>query len=287
MRTMDECFVRDFKEMMAARRSVCQGANIPGLPVPKFDKAVAGELKGHMFLIRGIKEEYFDKLNGEEVQQVAKGNLTKRIAGSDGKFLLDKKGQPRTQDVTVPSGSIVILSSRSIGLKNWVMVKGEKKKHKPTEGFAYVDFVETKSGRKYMYIIPKNYVYRLNMCALVLTPNTRRVFYKGSRLALQNGSYIFMYVVPYTYRNSQEARVIGIKSSPNFDEEVRMLLEGWVHRGVLFNPSLTQLDEQVGGLVNVGLQDIGGTVAVEDWSKYGVSLAEEKENQFEDQVGLI
>ncbi len=287
MRTVDECFARDFKLMMAYARSKSNGLNLSSIPVPEFEGVSKGELKGHMFLVKGVQETYFEKLNGEEVQLIPKTNLKKRIAGSNGAFLVDKKGNEQTEDVTVPAGSVVILSSRSIKLKNWVLDGEVKKKHKPTEGFKYVDYVETREGKKYLYVIPKSFVYRLNMCALVLAPNTRRVYYKGSRLALTNGSFVNLYVVPYTYRNSQDSRVIGVKSSVTFDTEVQTLLKGWVTRGILFNPTLTQLEGQVGGITNLGIQDLGGTASVEDWSRYGSSLADEKEDQFEDQVGLI
>ena len=47
-------------------------------------------------------------------------------------------------------------------------------------------------GKKYLYTIPLETVFPVNLCALVISLNQRKVRYKGCKVALTNGHYIFL-----------------------------------------------------------------------------------------------
>lgn len=279
-RTYDSLFYKEFRDMMNGRRSLAHNYRLVDLPLPELEGMTIGEPKGKMALVKGIKEPFFDRLNGQEVQLVGRTQLQKRQVLSDGSFRTDKDGNFVTTQVPVPHDNVAILSSVSIGLKRFIEVDGVKREHKVTEGYRYVDYVEGKQGRRYIYIVPKQFVYRLSLCALILTPNKRRVFFKGCKLALQNGNYVYLYVVPYTYRDNIDIRVLGVKSSYNFDTEVTQIIQYWMHIGVIFNLNLTALEGQVYGQTNLGILDLEGTIVSEDYQRLGVSMAEEKEEEF-------
>ena len=147
-----------------------------------------------------------------------------------------------------------------------------------SQGYRYVDYVETKAGRRYIYIVPKDFVYRLNMCALVITPNKRRTFFNGYKLALQNGNYVYMYVIPFTYRDNLDVSVLGVKSGFDFGVEVKAIIAFWMQIGVMFNLDITALENQINGQTNLGIIELEGTVVSEDYKRFGVSMAEETED---------
>jgi hypothetical protein len=281
MQNNDNLFAKEFRDMMNGRRSMTQSFNLVDLPLPELETMINGVPKGQMALLKGIKEPFFDRLSNEEVQLVGRTTLQKRQVLSDGSFRTNKEGKYEYTQVPVSHGCVAILSRTSIGLKRTV----DGRSHKVSEGFRYVDYVETNTGRKYIYIIPKSFVYRLNMCALVLTPNKRRLYFKGCKLALQNGVYVYLYVVPYRYRENMDVRVLGVKSQFDFDKEVWQIINYWMGLGVIFNLTMTALDGQVNGISNLGIMDLDGTVVSEEYRRYEVSMADESEDAFQTSLG--
>jgi hypothetical protein len=276
MQTNDAVFAKEFRDMMNGRRSMAHSFKIMDLPLPRLDTMINGIPKGRIALVKGVTEMFFDRLNEQEVQLVGRTTLKKRQVLSDGSFRRDSSGNYVYDQIPVSHDCVAVVSKISIGLRRFV----DGREHKPSEGFKYVDYVDTSFGRKYIYILPRKHVYRLNMCALILTPNKRRVYFKGCKLALQNGNYVYLYVIPYTYRENLDVRVLGVKSSYNFDKEVTAILNYWVEQGVIFHPSLTALESQVNGQTNLGIIDLEGTIIYDEYRRYGVSMAEEREEEF-------
>lgn len=269
--------------MMNTRRGITT-FNYVDIPLPELKTMLNGTPKGYMATVKGIKEPFFERLNGEEVQLVGRTTLKKRQVLSDGSFRKDSKENFVYTQIPVKHDCVAILSRRSVGLKRFVEVNGMKKEHKVSEGFRYVDYIETENGRKYIYIVPKTFVYRLSLCALVLTPNKHRVYYKGCKLALQNGNYIYLHVIPFKFRENLSYRVLGVKAGFDFDTEVNQILRFWTEIGVIFDPKLTALEGTVSGVTNLGIMDLEGTCSLEDYVPYTVSLADEKEERFENSL---
>jgi hypothetical protein len=285
-RTNDSLFHKEFRDMMNGRRSISKNFNLVDLPLPELTTMINGFPKLHMALVKNIKEPFFDRLNNQEVQLVGRTTLQKRQVLSDGTFRKNAQGKFEYTQIPVPHGHVAILTSLSIGLKRKIMVNGVERPHKVTDGYRYIDYVQTKLGRKYIYIIPKSFVYRLSMCALVLTPNKRRNYFQGCKLALQNGNYVYLYVVPYKYRENLDLRVLGVKSSFDFNEEVSQIITYWMGLGVIFNLTVTTLEGQVNGVTNLGIMDLEGTVVSEDYTRIGASLADENEEEFNASMGV-
>lgn len=283
MRTQDEVFTKEFKEMMSARRAKNIEFNMNQLFIPKFTTMQSGAPKGTIALVQGVKEPYFEELNDSEVVILPRGSVEKRKVMGNGEFEKDKNGEYVTFSVAVPKDSVAVISSRNIRLKRIIKEGDTSRKHTPSQGYRYIDYKDTPMGRRFIYLIPKVHVYKLNLAALVITPNKRRVFYKGSQLALQNGTFIYMYVVPYSYRKSQDARVIGVKSSVDFDQEVNTILRSWIDLNILFDLGITQLADQVQGVTNLGLRPVLGT-QLEDYERIGGNLQDDQEETFQEFV---
>lgn len=280
MQTSDRLFYKEFKDMMNGRKTVSGTSgnfSFMKIPLPECKNMLKTQPKSHLALVKGIKDSYFDKLNNTEVGLVKGSTLYKRKVLSDGSFWLDDNGKYETEEISLKSNTIGIVSSIPIGLKRFKEIDGVKHEVKVSDGFKYVDYIENKETheRKYIYIVPKEYVYKLNLCALILTPNKHRVFFKGCRIALQNGNYMYMYVIPFTVRNAERGyRVLGVKSTFIFDKEVKSILKYWQELNILFNLGLTRLENNVNGITNLGIMDIEGTCSSDDFTRYSGSLAD-------------
>lgn len=288
----EKVFYREFKEMMNARKAHITGFSLNSIPLPSFHqestlktKFYVGTKTRKLALVKGVSEPFFERLNNTEVELLGRTKLYKRQVLSDGSFRKDKDGNYVVDEVTVPNTSVGVLSPISIGLKRFIEdERGKKKEHKPSEGYRYVDYVETKEGRKYIYIVPKQFVYRLSLVALIITHNRHKNYYHGVRVALQNGHYVYVYTVPYTYRENSGSLVIGVKASTDFNNEVKRLFDFWQRNGIMFPIESTRLTDQLNGITNLGFQEVEGTLTPGDYKRYHQSLAEEGVDRLEDDV---
>jgi hypothetical protein len=247
------------------------------LPIPEIPGMISGNIKTAIAIVKGVKEPYFSSLNGQEVLIAGKTSLTKRRVDSSGQFIKDNAGNIVKTQVPVPRDCVAIVSRENIKLRNR---KEDGTIHDVSKGFKYVDFFQTKTAiRHYVYIVPKKYVFRVNACSLILTFNTHRVFYKGYRLALQNGNYAYLYVIPLKRRSEYASyRTLGIKVTPNFDREVNIIVGFWQQIGIIFNLMVTSLSEPVKGTTNLGYTELTGTLSIDEHITYTVSLLEENDN---------
>ena len=99
-------------------------------------------------------------------------------------------------------------------------------------------------------------VYPIELCGLVIALNKHRAYYKGCKVALTNGHYVYIYSIPYKYRENAGYVLIGAKSSPDFDKEMNQLLNYWMIKGTM----------------NIGIQDLVGTCRPEEYQKIGSAL---------------
>lgn len=249
MPSLDEIFYKEFKNSMQIRRGTTPfNMNIPmeksiTTPIPTRNKAI----------IRGIGEEYYTQLNytlanKEVVTLIGRQKLKKKVFMPDGRRRMDENNQPKMEDVTVPTGLAGVISSIKIGVP---------KAYESNEGLSYVDFIKQKEGKTgYIYLIPKKYLYQVNLCALVMSYNKLRSYYTMVSVNLVNGHSIHLSVIPFkpTYtRDNKPYKIIAVKPNANFDTEICRLLEYWEGVGVMFGRQLTQLSEPINGVLNCGV----------------------------------
>lgn len=246
MASLDAIFAKEFKTMAQQRQAMSGAFNLYELPLPR-------DFDGHVdlarrVLIKGIHDEYYEKLNEAECIYWAKPKLKRRRFGSDGKYLKDKDGKFITDEVPLTQGCVAVVSDVKIGVPL---------KYKPKEAFDYVDCIQKTSPdgsvmRKYVYIIPKDYCYKMNQLALVLSLTRMRSFYYGQEMTLQNGYTVYLFVIPYHYTGvERNYRVLKTKTVSDFSKEVDMIMKFWLDSNILFPVELTQLYESIGDRSNV------------------------------------
>ena len=288
MAIYENVFAKEFSNMMNDRKSVNTGFSIKDIPCPNLglitaDDYVAG---GKLAFVKGIDEPFFSDLNNTNVEVVKGRSFKKRLSYFDenGKtqFRKEKDGQGMTTEITVEKGFVAVYSSINIHLPNKVEVNGEKKNYNPTKGYRFVDFMDTDKGRKYLYLIPMQYVYPMELCGLVISLNKHRAYYKGCKVALTNGHYVYVYSIPYKYRENTGYYLIGAKPSPDFDKEMNQLLDYWMKNNILFDLNMTALDSNYKGNVNLGIVDIPGTCMASDYIKFTNAMKSEELEEYDD-----
>ena len=275
----DKLFCQEFRQMMTDRNSQIGSDprfHLVELPMPVLSSMFSATVNSSFAQVDGVKEEYFSSLNESVVTVLKRGEFKKRQVDSEGNFLKDRDGHIVYTQVPVPHGSVAILSKKCIGLRNRIVENGVVKRYEPSQGFKYVDYVDLAGGkgRRYIYIIPKANVFSLNTCTLVLSQNNLRNFYKGYRLALQNGSYVYLYVVPTAKLRQSSYRILGTKFSPDFSSEINSILKLWQSLGVIFDLSKTSV-----GMSNLGISTIEGTLYLEDFKLRGKALDDDSSEE--------
>lgn len=282
MAVYENVFAREFNTMMNERKAKNTGFSVYDIPYPNLKLIsqkdyVAG---GKLAFVKDIEEPFFSALNSTNVEVIKGRNFKKRLSYFDdeGKvqFRKDEKGELKTLDIAVNKGFVAVYSPINIHLPNKITINGVKKDYMPKSGFRYVDYIDTPKGRRFLYLIPMENVYPLELCALVISLNKHRAYYKGCKVALTNGHHVYIYSIPYKYRENPGYLVIGAKPNPNFDKEMNILLEYWMKHNILFDLNMTALSSQYKGSINVGIEDIPGTCMPEDYVKYSSALKGEE-----------
>src|SRR5690606_33602873 len=84
-------FIREARKMMRERSAVYGAFHNLNFPLPDLPTLYPVP-KYTMVLVKGVKEPFFDRLNGEEVFLLRRGSLKKRQVLSDGTFRVNEKG---------------------------------------------------------------------------------------------------------------------------------------------------------------------------------------------------
>lgn len=278
----DKLFIKEFKTMLD-QRSRESGAfekfRIHNLPVPTTVKKP--NIKIVNVFINEISEEYFERLNGSTAQLIPNTvALTKRKTLPDGTFK-KSDGSFVYQNIPVPRDCVAIASPVMIGIKKFAVKNGVRVEHKPSAGFMYVDFVDSSAGRRYIYILPKRYVFRYNLCCLALSEYKPKNYYKGCKLMLQNGAFVYLTVRPF--RNSfvegtAPVRVLAYGATTNFNADVQNLFNMWLKIGATFETSTMQVKDEYGMLTNLVYEDLVPSLVESLFAPLGDSLTNEKED---------
>ena len=258
--------------MLSQRKAQCGVVGLYDLVLP--DDVANGKIDTHeKVFINGITDEYYSKLNNTENILLSRPNLKRRKFDYKGEFI-KKDDNFVYEEVDVHTGCVAIISKEKLGVPL---------KYKPNDDFTYVDMISkaTESGevdRRYIYILPKKYCYKLNQVALVISLNKMRVYYNGISMALQNGNVIYLYTIPYKPSKSERSyRCIGTKTSLDFSQELNSIRDFWLKNNILFDYQSCELYEGVKGRSNVAYEEF--PQVLESYIRYNPdkSLADVKE----------
>lgn len=193
----------------------------------------------------GIKEEYYVALNNADVFYWADyRKLSRRKAASTKETMYDNQGRVYSKDgfqvdvktgeivreeVTVPKGSVVVITTVNIHVPY---------SYKPKEqGFMYVDF-EMIGGKPYrIYVIPAHYCFPLNEMCLTITRGFRGNSVDSYVVSFVNGTTLVLSVIPLesALRDKKDDSVIIARHTDlNFGQMIRHLTEYWIKQGVMF-----------------------------------------------------
>ena len=208
-----ENLIKEFKRNISRNNSY---PNVFQLPVPESLSNAKSVNKPAISKIP-LGVEYFEDLNDEILEVRPRGTQFKRrFIKSDGSFRTDKEGNFLTEDVPY--------------------------NYEFPEGYGYVDYLDTNDGngktvRKFIYFLPAEFIYPLNMNALVLSSKTLKG-YEVSTVQTWREGKVFLGVIPYkpnrTYTNT---RILAIKRGLDFSGEVAELIKHWYSRGIISNPN--------------------------------------------------
>lgn len=256
MKSAEQIFVQEFKQMQAQLKANNPLFDMYSLEIPK--ESLGTITTRDMVIIKGIQEEYYDKLNNTEALIWSHGKLCRRKFDYKGEYIKDDNGNYVTQDVTLPHECIAIISTVRLGVPT---------KFKPKQAFEYVDCITRTGadGKKeicYVYIIPREYCYKLNQTALVMSLTKLRSYYSGASFALRNGYTIYLYVIPYkpTTTRTRSYRLLSTKTSIDYSTELQGLMSAWLQMGVLYNPQLCELYEGLEGRTNISMEEYASSV---------------------------
>lgn len=208
--------------------------DIYSVPLPSSSKS--WEVSGTaMYAIKGIEEEYFKKLNFTTVKQMPKKFEVKRrvIDKANRSFKKDEDGSFMYEDVQVPSGSVVVLSEEQIGLPY-------KLYNNPPKGFCYVDFART-TPVTYIYAIPKEYLYKVNQTALVVSVKDMKNYWGKGYVTWDMGK-VFLHIIPYNPNSKYVgSKVLKTGMTIDYSKEAKEIIDYWQEIKLIPNIALTAL----------------------------------------------
>lgn len=275
-KTNDELFVKEFKEMMVARQTsnnLTTTAYMQYLKYPSNLATIEGLPDLEYVLIKGIPLDnglgQFAQLNNKLGQIINASTVTQRQRLKDNSVAKNSKGEFITKEIEVPKNSLAIVMPTKIGASQGENVK-------PNKDLRLVEVIVKKGIKYYIYFIPKVFIYKVNLCSLIVTPNKQRKFYKGIEVALTTGSYMYLFVVPFKEGKEETRQVISTKPSYNFDTELNAILKMWMEHNIMFNINDTSLEQGVEDtfrigdrkrvLYNIGMLELEPTLLADEYS---------------------
>lgn len=226
---LESLFVREFKSAIR----VIGYKDIYKMPLPKDSKN--WQVSGcHLYGIKGIKDEYFGKLNGTVTKSTYTSKVVpkRRIEKATRGFEKGEDGTFVYEDISIPSGCVAVKSDVMIGLPFKYSLK---------EPLEYVDFEETPEGKLYTYFIPKKYLYRVNQTALVVSVKNMKNFSGSGYTTWENG-VVYIHVIPYNPKAQYVgSRVLKTGITLDYSREIQNILACWMMEGIVPDLRLTQL----------------------------------------------
>lgn len=283
MATLDEIFAREFRQTCQKREAITGAINLNAISVPpELSGVQRGFEKMTKVRLKGITDEYYSRLTDSDVFLWLRPHLMRRTFDCEGRFIRDTETNKYiTKDVTLPNGCCAVISDKGIGVPL---------KYSSKEGFDYVDFVTVNGKRYFVYIVPKQYAYKMSELCLVLSFNRLRSFYSSMELKLMSGHTLYLSVVPYSPRRAENSnyRVLKVKASRDFSVEWQQLYNYWVSSGVLYPREMCELSMPVRDITNVAYRDLNPTLEEYQIYDYTKSLKDTGNDSFDidDEGGL-
>lgn len=276
-RTLEELFVKEFKQEISNIGS----KNIYSVPLPP--SSANWRISGtELYGVNGITKKYFSELNKTIARKVPRDYIVRKrvvdkvIRG----FKTNDDGSYVYKDVTVPNGSMVISSDTNIKLPYLEYIK------EPKDGFSYVDFISNNNKKEYLYIVPKENLYKVHQTALAISVSSMKN-YSGSGYKTWRSGIIYIHIIPYNPNSSYVgSKILKTGCTLNYDKEIEEILTYWQQVGFIPMLALCQLESGE----NIALKPTTvGYYEYDPIDKYSLSEKEQYGSQLEsaDESDLI
>lgn len=234
----DLLFFGEFKALINDRRNGHLNIPLDSITIPPLPNLIEGIPSNPIIFVMGIEKKYFSLLNNSKAE------------------LLDLSDKKKiTPNKNISKHCVLIASKIFIGMVNETKLKNFK-----NSKFNYIGCIEKENGEKScIYIIPKKYVYKINICALILTSKKVDEFYNGFKLIKQDGESIYLYVIPYQYKK-YNYNILALKYSSNFNKEIKLILNHWIKKSYIFDFNLTYLETYIDKTYNLAIQHYSSTI---------------------------
>lgn len=292
--TSDELFVKEFKEMIKQRKANYANDKrfyLTNLKIPKAKELGLTEPKKsqNTVYIKDITEPFYKELNGLTVK-IFTGDCQRKLYDKGGRPYKDSTGAYMYQKVRVPQDCIAILTDKNIKLRKKYEEGGEKRDYQEKKEYQYVDYAIKGKQVRYVYIIPKEKVYKLNYKCLMLSMTPRRQYYGGYKIYLQTGMLMYLYIAPFNKRylnNEQDTnlRIVGIGAvgtNKALKTSLLTILKLLRQQNIVFDWEKTQLQYGVHDIKNCSLTELKATLDGALYEQVGESLIKPEVEEDED-----
>ena len=231
MRTLEELFVREFKDSI----HLLGNKDIYSVKLPPVCNS--WEVSGSdEYKVMGINLPNYDKLNGKIVRRVPSGYKVQRrvIDKARRSYKRNEDGSFVYQDYKAPSGTIMVYSPVDIELPYKRYIKND-------ESCGYVDFM-SKNGKTYfIYALPREVLYKINQTALVISVKNMNN-YQGMGYNILNNGVIYIHIIPYSPTSKYTgSRVLKTGRSTDYSAEIHLISDYWESIGLIPNIALSSL----------------------------------------------
>ena len=260
--TKNESLVKEFKKYTKQNyRGYCTKPPLPNMPKIEGFKGV--------YVVQGVENEYYSKLNGTVVTGLKTGQEpSRRVIKRTGE--VEKYGdQIKREPVSVPRHMHAVTTPLPLGLP-WGYNEDE-------EEFQYVDFFETENNgvceRTYMYLIDNKYLYEFNQIALVYSNKRLNRTYKTIKVKTWNHGVVFLSLIPFENNTYRKAQILSIGTLESFKGIIPKIMKKWVDTAFICPPQVFKDSEEGEAIV---FQEEEGNLEVPSEGLKTVSLAEER-----------
>lgn len=183
--------------------------------------------------------EEFKPLNETIVMQVPRNKAIQRrkIDKVTRKYATDGNTYVY-EDYKVPTGSIAIISNINLDLPfDWFKTDSK-------DGYGYVDYFMSNNRRLYIYVLPKEVLYKANQTALVISKKSSMKCYSGIGYKTWKYGMLYLYIIPYNPSTTYaESIVLKTSLSTNYAKERDILVKHWQDLNIIPNLALCKLSD--------------------------------------------
>ena len=192
-----------------------------------------------VYKVKGVSDSVFKDLDGDIVKKLPSGTVAKQrvINPVNRLFKTNEDGSYVYRDYPTVSGSMVVRSDRDLEIPfaYW---------KNPKDGYGYVDFVISEDyGMEFMYMLPKDCLYKVNQTALVLSVKDMKN-YKGMGYNTWSNGKIFLHVVPYNPNSKYVgSKVLKTGDSLDYSKEIKTIVDFWQVNNIVPEIRLCSLED--------------------------------------------